>query len=348
MRIAALAQLLSLSCAMSFASRCGIVGGVAFGLLSGGCGGERAGDLLVQAGDAYGEAQYGRAVDCARRASKTSQGIARDQANYIEGLGEWKLGRLEEGAALFSKVAQSSDRELAADALVSLGSLEIERKQFDAAGRAYARAAESFEGTERRRAFGVALRCYERAGLSVEADKLRTKAGLPPTDRELAAASGVTSARRAQSTSDTAEGIETTQKSPAASQTPPSSSEVAQRNGLVSKGAPSANGGGNGSATRPLANAPQYAIQAGAFSDADRARAVSREVAKRAQAGGQAGGQASADASENLGSPRVVEKVSAGKTIYVVQIGRFANRSEAAKAMRRFDKLGYTVEPFAE
>jgi cell division septation protein DedD len=93
-----------------------------------------------------------------------------------------------------------------------------------------------------------------------------------------------------------------------------------------------------------LANAPQYAIQAGAFSDADRARAVSREVAKRAQAGG----QASADASENLGSPRVVEKVSAGKTIYVVQIGRFANRTEAAKAMRRFDKLGYTVEPFAE
>ena len=336
MRIAALAQLLSLRCAMSFASRCGIVGGVAFGLLSGGCGGERAGDLLVQAGDAYGEAQYGRAVDCARRASKTSQGIARDQANYIEGLGEWKLGRLEEGAALFSKVAQSSDRELAADALVSLGSLEIERKQFDAAGRAYARAAESFEGTERRRAFGVALRCYERAGLSVEADKLRTKAGLPPTDRELAAASGVTSARRAQSTSDTAEGIETTQKSPAASQTPPSSSEVAQRNGLASKGAPTASDRGNGSATRPLANAPQYAIQAGAFSDADRARAVSREVAKRAQAG------------ENLGAPRVVEKVSAGKTIYVVQIGRFANRSEAAKAMRRFDKLGYTVEPFAE
>jgi septal ring-binding cell division protein DamX len=220
--------------------------------------------------------------------------------------------------------------------LVSLGSLEIERKQFDAAGRAYARAAESFEGTERRRAFGVALRCYERAGLSVEADKLRTKAGLPPTDRELAAASGVTSARRAQSTSDTAEGIETTQKSPAASQTPPSSSEVAQRNGLASKGAPTASDRGNGSATRPLANAPQYAIQAGAFSDADRARAVSREVAKRAQAG------------ENLGAPRVVEKVSAGKTIYVVQIGRFANRSEAAKAMRRFDKLGYTVEPFAE
>jgi septal ring-binding cell division protein DamX len=85
-----------------------------------------------------------------------------------------------------------------------------------------------------------------------------------------------------------------------------------------------------------LASAPQYAIQAGAFSDADRARAVSREVAKRAQAG------------ENLGAPRVVEKVSAGKTIYVVQIGRFANRTEAAKAMRRFDKLGYTVEPLAE
>ena len=341
---------------MSLASRFGVVGGIAgclacglaFGFVSGGCGGESAGDLLVQAGDAYGEAQYGRAVDCARRAAKTSQGIARDQANYIEGLGEWKLGRLDEGAALFSKVAQSNNRALAADALVSLGSLEIERKQFDAAGRAYTRAAESLEGTERRRAFGVALRCYERAGLSVEADKLRTKAGLPPTDREIAVASGATSgatsARRAATTSDTPEGIESTQKSPATSQTPPTSREVAQRNGLVSKGAPPASDGGNGSATRPLVNAPQYAIQAGAFSDAARARAVSREVAKRAQASA----QASADAGENLGAPRVVEKVSAGKTIYVVQIGRFANRTEAAKAMRRFDKLGYTVEPLAE
>jgi hypothetical protein len=344
MRIAALAQLLSLSCAMSLALRCGISGGLAFGFVSGGCGGERASDLLVQAGDAYGEAQYGRAVDCARRAAKTSQGIARDQANYIEGLGEWKLGRLSEGAALFSKVAQSTNRDLAADALVSLGSLEIERKQFDAAGRAYARAAESLEGTERRRAFGVALRCYERAGLSVEADKLRTRAGLPPTDRDIAAATGAAIEGRAESTTDTVEETETTQKSPAASQTPPSSLEVAQRNGLTLKDAPSTSRGANGTATRPPVSAPQYAIQAGAFSDADRARAVSREVAKRAQAGG----QASADASENLGSPRVVEKVSAGKTIYVVQIGRFANRSEAAKAMRRFDKLGYTVEPFAE
>ncbi|MEY2795119.1 MAG: hypothetical protein RIR10_835 [Planctomycetota bacterium] len=331
MRIAALAHSLSLSCAMSLVLLCG-------------CGGERAADFLVEAGDAYGEAQYGRAVECARRAAQTSQGTARDQAMYIEGLGEWKLGRLEEGAALFSRVAQSNDRALAADALVSLGSLEIERKDFDAAGRAYARAAESLEGTERRRAFGVALRCYERAGLSVEADKLRTRAGLPPTDREIAAVSGGANAGASRASNNAPSDTETTSNSSALAQTPPSSQEVAQRNGLPSKGTPAASSAANGDAKRPMAPTTQYAIQAGAFSDAERARAVSREVAKRVQAGG----QASAGGSDSLGEPRVVEKVSAGKTIYVVQIGRFANRTEAAKAMRRFDKLGYTVEPFAE
>jgi hypothetical protein len=97
--------------------------------------------------------------------------------------------------------------------------------------------------------------------------------------------------------------------------------------------------------TTVIAAAARDACGGGGFLCAQERRASARAGG---QVGGQAGGQASADASENLGSPRVVEKVSAGKTIYVVQIGRFANRSEAAKAMRRFDKLGYTVEPFAE
>lgn len=327
MRPAALVRILPLALAMQLAS------------ITGGCGGDRAADMLVAAGDAYGDAQYGRAVECARRAAQTSQGVARDRANYLEGLGEWKLGRLDEGASLLGRVAKSNDHALAADALVSLGSLEIERKEFASAGRAYARAAEFLEGTERRRAYAVALRCYDRAGLTVEADKLRTRAGLPPTDREIVAATGASksdSDRTAPPASTDAERIGPVDAShrdsindatdTAMTQLPPSTVEVAARHG-----------NSPGAGHKPVTPASRYAIQAGAFSDVDRARAVSLEVARRAQSAGASG--------TTLGAPRVVEKTSAGKTVYVVQIGSFANRTEAAAAMRRFDKLGYTVEP---
>lgn len=335
MRPAALVRTLSIAFAVNLA------------IVTGGCGGDRAATALVEAGEAYGDAQYGRAVECARRAAQTSQGVARDRANYLEGLGEWKLGRRDEGASLLGTVAQSSDHALAADALVSLGSLEIERKEFASAGRAYARAAELLEGTERRRAYGVALRCYDRAGLTVEADKLRTRAGLPPTDREIAAATGTShsaasrTAPKALTDAESARPLDTSRSdpvtdttdttplAPAATQLPPTTVEVAARNGSSTE-----------QSKKTFTPAARYAIQAGAFSDAARARAVSLEVARRAQSGGTSGA--------TLGAPRVVEKSSAGKTVYVVQIGNFANRTDAAAAMRRFDKLGYTVEPLAE
>ncbi|MFM7261164.1 MAG: hypothetical protein ACKO3W_11225, partial [bacterium] len=54
------------------------------------CGGDDGRSALVDAGDAYAQAAYGRAVESARRAARSSQGIELDRARYSEGLGEWK------------------------------------------------------------------------------------------------------------------------------------------------------------------------------------------------------------------------------------------------------------------
>lgn len=275
------------------------------------CGGESGRNALAEAGDAYAQAAYGRAVECARRAAASASGIELDRARYIEGLGEWKLGRLPQGAKLLAQVGQSDDRALAADALVSLGSLEIERDEFDAAGRAYEKAAECLEGTERRRAYGVAMRCYERAGLLVESERLRTRAGLPPSDAQVAAARDADAAR-----ADT--GDVRPQQAP--STRAPSTEEVSGRNGI---------------AKQTPAPQPRFAIQAGAFSQESRARAVAAEVATRAKG-------------TSLGAPRVIEKQSGTRRVFVVQIGGFANRIEAGKAMAPFSKMTFTVEPYLE
>lgn len=305
------------------------------------CGGDDGRSALVDAGDAYAQAAYGRAVDSARRAARTASGVELDRARYIEGLGEWKLGRLAPAATLLAQAGESKDRNLASDALVSLGSLEIERSEFDAAGRAYERAGELLEGTERRKAFGVAMRCYERAGLLGESERLRTRAGLPPSDAQIAAARDANRATQAEAGEPTQRGTNDAARdvakrdvakadasgdaraaAPGATeaQRAPSRAEVEGRNGMGSKSAPPKQ---------------RFAIQAGAFSDEARARAVAKDVAARAKG-------------TTLGAPRIVEKDAGGRRVYVVQLGSFDNRIEAGKAMSPFSKMTFTVEPYVE
>jgi len=292
------------------------------------CGGDDGRSALIDAGDAYAQAAYGRAVDSARRAARTASGVELDRARYIEGLGEWKLGRLAPAATLLAQAGQSKDRNLASDALVSLGSLEIERSEFDAAGRAYERAGELLEGTERRKAFGVAMRCYERAGLLGESERLRTRAGLPPSDAQIAAARDADRATQTEAREpaprgadeDTSRGARKIDAGATEAQRAPTRADVEGRNGMGSKASPPKQ---------------RFAIQAGAFSDEARARAVAKDVAARAKG-------------TTLGAPRIVEKDSGGRRVYVVQIGSFDNRIEAGKAMSPFSKMTFTVEPYAE
>ena len=88
----------------------------------------------------------------------------------------------------------------------------------------------------------------------------------------------------------------------------------------------------NGMAIEPI----RYAIQAGAFSD--RARAVQMAESLDAQLVG-----------KSLGRARVVEKERPGdSSVFVVQVGEFANRVLAGRAIAQLPKSVYTVERYAE
>lgn len=273
--------------------------GAAPSLLLTACGPSR-GSSLVEASDAFAVAEYGKAVELARAASRTSTGSALDSAHYIEGMAEWRLGRRTEAADSLRLAARSADPKIAADALVSLGSLEFERSNDRAGADAYAKAAEKLEGAERRRAYAIAVRGYERAGLEPLAAPLRAKAGMPPT-----VPSEPTPAARAN-----------TAPTPV----------VPAPDAVVKVAQPEA---------RETPQAKHYAIQAGAFSERRRAVETASIVRERAKG-------------TSLGEPRIIEKRKGTTTVYVVQIGAFANRTVAGKAMTPFAKLAYTVEPYAE
>ena len=94
------------------------------------------------------------------------------------------------------------------------------------------------------------------------------------------------------------------------------------------------------SGTPPLVERPStpppptgaFTIQAGAFRDADRARSRAAEIAERARELG-------------LGSPAVRSKRSAaGAEMWVVQVGRFADRASAEKVKAKLGAVNLSVE----
>jgi tetratricopeptide (TPR) repeat protein len=256
-------------------SRCALVLSVhTFALLS--CT-PSGGESLLTATDAYGEGQYGKAISAARRAGEGASGVKLDQAHYIEGMAEFKLGHSDEAVKLLTLASHSTDQAIAADACVGLGTLEIRRERFAAAADAYRRAAAMLNGADRERALLIASRADARAKPFVVVNVPAPITIEPPTSKPNVVA------------------------------------------------APS------------LSLSKNYAIQAGAFSDTARATIAANLLRERARG-------------SDLGETRIIEKSrsSGGAPIFVVQIGAFANRSIAGKAMKPFAKLAYTVEPYAE
>ena len=88
-------------------------------------------------------------------------------------------------------------------------------------------------------------------------------------------------------------------------------------------------------AQRPTTVAGQFALQVGAFRDADGADRAARQA------------QAIADRA-GLGPVRIVPGTDErGGTLYLVQFGRFASRSAAAAARSEIGSLDYIVAPLA-
>lgn len=196
---------------------------------------------LRQAFEAYGSSDYRRAATLARAAGDRAEGVDRDSARYLEGIALFVSKDLDAAVSPLRSAAASSDRFVAGQAGVTLGSLEIERKRWDAAGHAYRRAAMNLDGDEARRAHSIAARCFDGAGL----------AGLAQSERVAAGESTPTAAPAPIKQEETAQPKVTVGSSdkPAPAQLPKTGSE---------------------SASVPV----RFAIQVGAFRSLDRAREI--------------------------------------------------------------------------
>lgn len=122
---------------------------------------------------------FRRAATLARIVADRAQGLERETGRYLEGLSLYRAGDFDTAASALRVAATSSDRFVSGQANITLGSVELARKNYDAAGHAYRRAAALLEGTEAKRAHSIAARCFDAAELTSLAESERAAAGEP-------------------------------------------------------------------------------------------------------------------------------------------------------------------------
>ena len=120
------------------------------------------GPSMSDATNAYNAAEYGRSLGLARAALSDAEGLARDQARYLEGLSLLRLGRFDEAVAPLTDASDAANRTLAADARISLGTALVRRGDLARAAEAYGRAAAILEGDEKQRALAIESDCRAR------------------------------------------------------------------------------------------------------------------------------------------------------------------------------------------
>ncbi len=266
---------------------------LAAALLVAGCA-TTGGASMTDATNAYNAAEYGRSLGLARAAASGAEGLARDQARYLEGLSLLRLGRFDEAIAPLNDASDASNRALAADARISLGTALVRRGDLAGAADAYRRAAAILEGEEKQRALAIEADCRARL----------TERNAPP--------------RPAVAVAEPSTPPPPPPAPSPASATPEPSSPTAR---MI-----------NGVEIEPV----RFAIQAGAFKDATKARELAKQLAPQV-------------ALQRLSPPRVIEKARPdGTSVHVVQFGSFANRAVAGQALRAFPKTVYTVERWVE
>lgn len=134
---------------------------------------------LDAAMSAYDMHDFRRAATLARIAADRAQGLERETGRYLEGLALYRAGDMDPAATALRTASTSGDRFVAGQANITLGSVEIARKNYDAAGHAYRRAAVLLDGAESKRAHSFAARCFDASDLTSLAESERAAAGEP-------------------------------------------------------------------------------------------------------------------------------------------------------------------------
>ncbi len=285
---------------------------------------QAAGRTIADATAAYHAKDFRRAAAVARLVGDRASGTEREGARYLEGLSLFQSGELDAAAAVLRVSAASREQYIASQSQITLASIEIERKRWDAAGYAYRRAAELLTGPESKRANSYAARCFDAAGLAILADEARAAAGEPR-----AAVGGPPQQPRPvaiqdESPSGSVEAVESPRRTVTADDKPIPQNRI----GAQPATRPAVSDAGPRNSTSPL-----FAVQVGAFTSIERANEIAAALKAQCTA-------------IDIECPRVITRHGDGATLHIVQFGCFPNRGVANKVLLKFPKSAYRVEPY--
>lgn len=129
---------------------------------------------------AYEGGKYSESLSLAEQASKDATTTEdSDQAAYIAGMSAFRLGQYGDAITWLTSPARSSDRWMAGQAGVTLGSSYLKVGKRNDAARAFAKAAGSLDGDEAKKAHLAAANAYRELGDTRLANEEYRRANVP-------------------------------------------------------------------------------------------------------------------------------------------------------------------------
>jgi hypothetical protein len=294
----------------------------------GGAGGASGGPAsMSRAVSAFDSQQYDAAHNQAAAIMNKSTGVQREEAAYIAGLSSYQMGNHSAADGELSVAAVSSDPQTAGSAKAMLGQLRLDQRRPREAASCFADASRLLEGEDARKAAWHAGVAYRQAGDEASAKRWLDTASSAQFDSSSGALDGQTAVASASPASQ-----RTNSSSSASSSARPTS--VMGSSSKPGSSGDSANANANASGVAQSASVG-FTLQVGAFNDRVRARKAAEEADALSK-------------SQSLGRVRVIPRRDAhGQPMYLVQVGWWVTRAEAAQARAKVGKLEYIVAPAA-
>jgi hypothetical protein len=260
----------------------------------------------------YESSNYAQAHEQAASVMAKAQGQRREEAAYLAGLSAYQAGDFDAAESELSAAAVASDPNIAGNAKVMLGQVRLDQHRPREAASYFVDASQLLSGDDASKAAWHAGLAYRQAGDEAAAKHwLSTASRGGVTQTQAHPPGGVSS----QATNGLVMG------NPARSATPATANKQPVAAAANTSVAPPASVG--------------FTLQVGAFTDKQRARKAAEEANDLAQ-------------QQSLGRVRVIPRKDArGQTLYMVQVGWWITRNEAAAARSKVGRLEYIVAPAA-
>jgi len=261
--------------------------------------------------DEYNSQQYKGAHEQAAAVMAKATGTQRERAAYIAGLSAYQAGDVDAAEQELGVASVSSDPQIAGNAKAMLGQLRLDQRRPREAATCFAEASQLLEGEDARQAAWHAGLAYRQAGDEPSAKRWLNEASSATFD--------------SQPTSTTV----------ASTAQPSAQPAVASTGGASAVRTSNVIGGNAAAAADPAERAATvgFTLQIGAFNDKNRARNAAEDAESIAR-------------KEGLGRVRIIPRRDArGQPMYLVQLGWWVTRVEAAAARGKLGRLEYIVAP---